>query len=135
MIKFLTSITRLLICTAPLAAEVDSIPIVIGGNDVMDACPSVGTVKGLNAKGDGFLSVRSGPGTKFLEKDRLIAGALFYMCDGKSARGSDWVGIVYSKNMNTDTCGVTSAIEDITVYKGPCKWGWINSKWVKVVAG
>jgi hypothetical protein len=134
LIKFLTSATCLLISTAPLAAEVSSIPIVIGGNDEMDACPSVGAVTGLKVKGDGFLSVRSGPGTQFPEKDRLLEGALFYMCGGKNARGSDWIGIVYSKK-NTDTCGVTSPIENVTVYKGPCKWGWINSKWVKVVAG
>lgn len=134
MIKYLASIICLSICAASLAAEDDSIPIVIGGNDVMDACPSVGAVKGLKIKGDGFLSVRSGPGSQFLERDRLLEGALFYMCDEKNSGGGTWIGIVYSKK-NTSTCGVTSAIEKVSVYKGPCKWGWINSKWVKVVAG
>ncbi len=134
MNKIFTTLISPLICTASLAAEGDSIPIVIGGNEVMDACPSVGAVKGLKVKGDGFLSVRSGPGSQFLEKDRLVEGALFYMCDEKNADNGAWVGIVYSKK-NTDTCGVTSPIGKVSVYKGPCKWGWINSKWVKVVAG
>jgi hypothetical protein len=38
------------------------VPILIGGNDKLDACGSTGEVVGLDPKGDGFLSVQSGPG-------------------------------------------------------------------------
>ncbi len=133
MIKFFASIASLAICTTSVATETESIPVIIIDNDVTDAC-ALGAVKGLKPKGDGYLSVRSGPGSQFAEKDRLFEGALFHVCDEKIADSGSWVGIVYPWN-DPSTCGIYSPTNKVSVYKGPCKWGWINSKWVKIVAG
>lgn len=134
MVKLITSIAIFTLCTLSLAADQQSVPIFIGGNDIVDACGSTGAVKGLSSKGDGYLSVRTGPGSHFKEKNRLTEGKMFYMCNFKESKSSSWVGIVYSTNNSSD-CGVSSPIEKAIEYKGPCQWGWVNEKWVEVVAG
>jgi hypothetical protein len=51
------------------------VPIYAGGKPDADACQSTGDIIGLSPRGDGFLSVRSGPGDRsFREIDRLRNG-------------------------------------------------------------
>ena len=83
-------LTRLIIVTLigissayaqPMRGRVD-VPVMAGGEPDMDACPSGGTVVGLNPRGDGFLSVRSGPGgSQFREIDRVYNGMRLAICD------------------------------------------------------
>ena len=40
------------------------VPVTYGGQEDLDACSSMGEVKGLNPQGDNFLSVRSGPASR-----------------------------------------------------------------------
>jgi hypothetical protein len=54
------------------------VPIYVGGEVDFDACGSSGTVEGLNPRGDGFLSVRSGPGGHFRE---LYNGQPVWICE------------------------------------------------------
>jgi len=65
---FVTSLFIITTASAqPMKGRVD-VPVMVGGEPDMDACPSGGTVTGLDPRGDGFLSVRSGPGgAKFRE--------------------------------------------------------------------
>ena len=51
------------------------LPIVIEADPNFDACGANGVVEGLDPSGDGFLAVRSEPGSKYREIDRLYNGA------------------------------------------------------------
>ena len=77
----------------------------LGGEEVSDACQSEGDVIGLDPNGDGFLSVRSGPGgPQFREIDRLYNGDRVYLC----ANNGPWLGAIYSDKRDLDpSCGVS----------------------------
>ena len=62
-----------------------AVPIIVGG-DEFDACSSAGTVEGLNPHGDGFLTVKAGPGVNFERIDKLNNGMHVYICDERG----DW---------------------------------------------
>jgi hypothetical protein len=111
-----------------------AVPIMIGGSEEMDACGSWAAASGLNPKGDGFLAVRSGPGTEYSVRDKLREGAGFYVCG--SSQDGKWLQIVYPrKGQDSDDCGVSSPIAHALEYRGPCDYGWVNARWVKVIAG
>jgi len=105
------------------------VPIVIQGDPTFDACGANGVVEGLDPSGDGFLAVRSGPGTKYAEIDRLYNGNQVYLC----AEKGKWLGIVYSKQRQD--CNVTTAWVTTQPYTGPCKSGWVHRNWVRLWAG
>lgn len=105
-------------------------PVQIGGDGTIDACAGLGQVVQLRAGGDGFLSVRAGPDASRPELDRLGAGARVHLCDEDGA----WFGIVYADDEGTD-CGVASAVAMRGPYIGPCRSGWVHSRFVEVVAG
>lgn len=105
-------------------------PVMIGGNDDLDACLSTGEVRGLNPNGDGFLSVRAAPTAKAAERDRVRNGQSLWLCD-ESADGS-WIGVVYATD-DTD-CGVGTP-RTRAIYRGPCKSGWVARRYVLHVAG
>ncbi|AUH65721.1 SH3 domain-containing protein [Paracoccus zhejiangensis] len=67
-------------------------------------------VAGLDPKGDGFLAVRSGPGTDFTRIDELHNGDLVRTC----ARSGPWIGITYGK---------------------PRRRGWVHGRWLVDGAG
>jgi uncharacterized protein YgiM (DUF1202 family) len=113
-------------------AENSSIPVMVGGSDDLDACPSYGVVSGLKSKKNGFLAVRSGSSINFQIIDRLQEGQKVFIC-GTSA-DSNWFSIVYSHN-NANDCGVSSPISLTQSYKGKCKSGWVNVRWIKLLAG
>ncbi|KQT86861.1 hypothetical protein [Aurantimonas sp. Leaf443] len=106
-------------------------PVEIGGDAEFDACGSIGQIVGLDPKGDNFLSVREGPGSGHLERDRLGAGALVMICDERSP----WLGIVYPALGTQTDCGVSSPHLERTPYRGPCHSGWVHGRFVDVVAG
>lgn len=99
----------------------------IGGSEEFDACGGVGEVTGLDPNGDYYLSVRTGPGTKYEEVDRLPMGAAVFLCD---ERGS-WHGIVYPQG----DCGVTTPVAVRQPYRGVCRSGWVYKKYINVIAG
>jgi hypothetical protein len=113
-----------------------SVPVRVANHENVDACPSLGAVSGLNPRGDGFLAVRSGPGTSYSLIDRLPEGRQFWYCDS-AGRHDEWIGIVYPHAGQPDMdCGVaSSSYPESSPYPGPCKSGWIHSRWAKVIAG
>jgi DNA-binding beta-propeller fold protein YncE len=121
-----------LICAAPALAQepgrLPATPIAIEAGD-MDACPSNAVVQGLDPAGDGFLSVRSSPGSKNPELDRLHEGDPVFVC---TERG-DWLGVVYTRAGRE--CGVTSPWSASQVYTGPCRSGWVHRNWISITAG
>jgi hypothetical protein len=114
--------------TIALAQAKIDVPIMLGGDDSYDACPSAGVISGLNPRGDGFLSVRSGPGSNYAEMDRVYNGNAVHICDSRGG----WMAVVYGDGRN---CGVGSPWPKRLAYTGPCKYGWVSSRYVTVTAG
>lgn len=107
------------------------VPLMLGGNPDFDACSSVGQIVGLNPRGDGFLSVRSGPGgSQYREIDRLYNGNQVHVC---GERGP-WLAVVYPAGGGRD-CGVGTPWPVRQPYTGPCDYGWIHSRYVRIIAG
>jgi hypothetical protein len=75
-----------------------------------------------------FASVRSAPKLEAKELDRLNAETLVQVCDTKGT----WTGVVYGPN--AVSC-VPDFVPKAYSYKGPCKSGWIASRFVVGVAG
>ncbi|HEX8642311.1 MAG TPA: hypothetical protein VF702_00185 [Allosphingosinicella sp.] len=95
-------------------------------------CVVTGEVVGLNGRRDNYLSVRAGPGVRERELDRLRSGALVIVCD-ETASGA-WLGIVYNRTGNQDCfIGQTSSLR--RPYRGPCRSGWVSSRYIDVNAG
>ncbi|MEL6914813.1 MAG: SH3 domain-containing protein [Pseudomonadota bacterium] len=55
-------------------AQTLDVPIVVDCVDDQAACYATSTVTGLRADGDGFLSVRTGPGSEFRKIGELVNG-------------------------------------------------------------
>ncbi|TXI48096.1 MAG: integron [Lysobacter sp.] len=116
-----------------IAAKPAEVPVRVGIHEDLDACGSFAEVKGLNPRGDGFLAVRSGPGADYAMRDRLPEGATFYVC-GESADGR-WISVVYPRKGQTqEQCDVSSP-KSGGAYRGPCAYGWVNARWVNILAG
>lgn len=129
----------LLSCSSVQAQTLAPHPIVIGGNDEMDACSAVSRVVGLQPSGDGFLAVRNGPGRSYSLKDRLREGDEVYDCVTVKMADGYWSGIIYDRRgqgpAKIGECGVSGTINPARAYRGPCKFGWVKSSWLKVIAG
>jgi len=106
-----------------------AVPIMIGGNTEIDACSSYAEVAGLNPKGDGFLAVRSGPGSNYPLLEKLHNGDRVFVCVTKG----DWMGVVYPAQ--GQDCNVSEVWPKKKAYSGPCKSGWVFSKWIQMLAG
>lgn len=112
------------------AAPPRAVPVRVGGDEILDACGSLGEVRGLKADGDGFLAVRNGPGAAYAMTDKLPEGREVMMCDQRG----DWIAVVYSDSQ-LGRCGVGSPIGKRQAYRGPCKSGWVHGKWIVLMAG
>lgn len=108
---------------------IPEVPVMIYREYDLDPC-ALGQIGGLNPESDGFLSVRSGPGTGYTEIDRLYNGDQVQLCDGN---GGNWSGIVYvprgQANCETNELDITYQ------YKGTCSSGWISKSYITVIAG
>jgi hypothetical protein len=104
------------------------VPVMLGGTIDQDACARVGAIAGLNPRGDGFLSVRSGPGRNYAEMDRIYNGKEVLLCNTEGA----WTTIVYDGEERD--CGVGRPWPKRLAYTGPCKYGWVSSRYISVVA-
>jgi len=112
------------------AAPPRAVPVVVGGDEILDACGSLGRVHGLKADGDGFLAVRNGPGAAYAIADKLVENREVLMCDQRG----EWIAVVYDDG-RLGRCGVTSPIAKRQPYRGPCKSGWVHGKWIELMAG
>lgn len=112
------------------AAPPRAVPVDVGGDEVLDACGSLGRVHGLKVGGDGFLAVRDGPGAAFAMTDKLGENREVLMCDQRG----EWIAVVYSDS-SLGRCGVTAPIARRQPYRGPCRSGWVHGKWIELMAG
>jgi hypothetical protein len=124
---FLAAVSTVAPAIAFAQVKID-VPIMLGGNDE-DACPSGGVVSGLNPRGDGFLSVRSGPGGNYAEMDRLYNGDDVHICGGNGA----WRAVIYGGD--AAKCRVNRTWPKRLAYTGPCKYGWVSARYITQTSG
>ena len=123
-------------------------PVRIGeGGPRFDACQAVGKVSGLRSRS---LDVLIAPFDSAEKKDSLPAGELVYICT--RSHDQQWFGVVYGEAAplaaaeeegeaeatsptGISDCGVSSPVRSKRNYDGPCKSGWVESTFVKLVAG
>lgn len=77
--------------------------------EIDSECYSLHEVVGLDPKGEGFLAVRTGPGSNYRMIDRLYNGDRVYVFQAKGS----WFGITYRKGQK----------------------GWSHKKWLHQIAG
>jgi hypothetical protein len=132
MLRLGTVLTAIVAGNVSAASARIGVPIMIGGVKNLDAC-SNGKVTGLDPKGDGFLSVRSGPGGwPYREIDRLFNGHDVHLCGARR----QWYAIVYHRSpQSLESCGVSTPWQKRRAYRGPCRYGWVHSRYIKVTAG
>jgi len=125
---FALAMVSVLLSANSAAIEIDT-PVMVGQEPDLDACTSLAIVAGLKHS---LLAVRGGPGSDRRQVDSLANGQELYICD--SSQKSPWVGVVYAKGQRIE-CGVTSPSGSLHAYAGPCRHGWVSTRWVKVIAG
>ena len=105
-------------------AQALDVPVVEQGGDGQMATCASSAVAGLKAGGDGFLAVRSGPGTEYRKLDELRNGdvVLVYEIRGK------WAGVAYRT-----TAANCAATRTRPVPHGHT--GWVHTNWLTDVAG
>jgi hypothetical protein len=96
----------------------------------LDGCTPYSEIRGLNPRGDNFVSVRAAPTTAGRELDRLGPGRKVWICE----EAGGWAGIVYGPRASTG-CNVERPLPRVRAYRGPCRSGWVSSRYVTPIAG
>lgn len=106
------------------AQELD-VPIMEIADDDFETC-AFGKVTGLKADGDGFLAVRTGPGTEYSKIDELKNDDQVWLYQQKGK----WIGIAYAT-----TDAPCDPIKEDRPLEVEGKKGWVHENWITVVAG
>ncbi|MEO0495894.1 MAG: SH3 domain-containing protein [Pseudomonadota bacterium] len=101
------------------------LPVIEKTEGDLDTC-ALAEVHGLNPNGDGFLAVRSAPGTEYRELDRVYNGNRVWVFN----QVGDWFGIVYG--VDEVDC---SPINGNNPVRADGKQGWVHQNWVRIIAG
>jgi hypothetical protein len=78
-----------------------------------------------------FVSVRTAPKATGKELERLNSGEKVWVCD--SSRPGQFTGVVYG-GADFTTC-IPDDVKKAYSYVGPCKSGWIATKYLAIIAG
>ncbi len=82
-------------------------------------CNTDGSIRGISSRGDGFVAVRKGPGTKHRMVGKIYRnGTRVKICDRKGK----WKGIIYG-----DCIAGSSRSRN-----GSCKAGWVYEKYIRI---
>lgn len=111
--------------SSTLNAQQLSVPVMERAVDDLDSC-GYGKIVGLKADGDGFLAVRSGPGSRYSKIDEVHNGDDVWLFEQKG----NWIGIVY--DVSSVSCSPIDADRPAS-HKG--KKGWVHKNWVQLIAG
>ena len=108
-------------------------PISVGGNGPsMDACGTYAEVSNLDIDGHSYLSVRDAPSIATKERARLKAGRGVQVCETENG----WSGIIYRDEGDDATdCGTGTPVATEQNYTGPCRQGWVDSRYLEMIAG
>lgn len=120
---------------APEAAVVtpESRPVRVGELGAnFRACSAAGTTR--NLKAGEALPVRSAPFDNAGETGSVASNARFFICT--RSHDQKWFGIVFDEGGTlAGRCGVSEPVGRRRDYEGPCRSGWVQSAFVKVIAG
>ncbi|EDQ34256.1 hypothetical protein HPDFL43_14702 [Hoeflea phototrophica DFL-43] len=119
------SIGGLVLMPAPVKAQELDVPVMEYAVDDLDTC-AYGKVTGLKADGDGFLAVRSGPGSKYKKLDEVHNDDELWLFEEKG----NWVGVMY--DAPDMSCSRIKQDREVN-HKG--KKGWVHKNWVEFIAG
>ena len=121
-----TMITCSLLASVGMVGAQDlDVPIMEIADDDFETC-AFGKVAGLKADGDGFLAVRTGPGTDYSKIDELKNDDEVWLYEQKGK----WIGVAYA----TDNAPCDPIKEDRPLNVNGKK-GWVHENWITVVAG
>ena len=96
------------------------------------ACSAAGTTR--NLKAGEALPVRWAPFDNARETGSVPAGTRFFICT--RSHDQKWFGIVFDDGGTlAERCGVAEPVTRRRDYDGPCRSGWVQSAFVKVIAG
>jgi len=96
------------------------------------ACGQAGTSR--NLKPGEALPVRSAPFENAGGTGSVAPGARFFICS--RSLDQKWFGIVFDEGGTlAERCGVSEPVTRRRDYEGPCGSGWVQSAFVKVIAG
>ena len=96
------------------------------------ACNQAGTTR--NLKAGEALPVRPAPFDNAAESGSVASRAHFFICT--RSHDQKWFGIVYDEDGTlAERCGVSEPVTGRRDYEGPCRSGWVQSAFVKVIAG
>jgi len=121
--------------TERMGANPGEQPVRIGeGGPRFSACQGLGRVADLR---EAELEVLIAPFDSAGRKDALSIGQLVHICS--RSHDQQWLGIVYApaptEGAEAMDCGVSTPVRSKRDYDGPCKSGWVESTFVKLVAG
>lgn len=108
-------------------------PIRIGGDGPdFDACGTFAEVAEYDAESDDKPYVHDAPSTSTKSRDILAAGQGVQICVSESGMS----GIVYpSEDQTVDDCGTASPAASEENYTGPCRSGWVEKRFLEMIAG
>jgi len=96
------------------------------------ACGAAGTTRNLRPGEP--LAVRAAPFDNSAQTGSVAGGARFFVCT--RSHDQKWFGIVFDEaGALADRCGVAEPVTRRQDYAGPCRSGWVQSAFVKLVAG
>ncbi|HEX2763366.1 MAG TPA: hypothetical protein VHM92_05905 [Allosphingosinicella sp.] len=96
------------------------------------ACSAAGTTR--NLRPGESLPVRPAPFENAEQQSAVPANASFFVCT--RTLDQKWFGIVYEEQGDlAERCGVSEPVTRRRDYEGPCRAGWVQSAFVKVIAG
>jgi hypothetical protein len=119
--------------TAQAPAAIEPMPVRVGEHGAnFKACSAAGTTRNLAASET--LPVRSAPFEYAEQSASIAAGTRFFVCS--RSLDEKWFGVVWDEGGTlAGRCGVTKPVARRTAYAGPCRSGWVQSAFVKLIAG
>lgn len=100
-------------------------PVMIGGEEEIDACASIAVVERP-------APLKTGPAQQEKNLKVLPKGVTVFVCDEKK----EWSGVLVIPNRNKpEQCGVSISSAQRKPYQGRCASGWIKTDKLKMIAG
>jgi hypothetical protein len=117
----------------PAAIVPPAVPVRIGELGAsFDACGTAATTR--NTRAGAGLPVRAAPFDTAAESASIPAGARFFVCS--RSHDQRWLGVVWNDAGELSAeCGVSSPVTSRRDYPGPCRSGWVQAAFVKLIAG
>ena len=109
------------------------LPIKVGGDGPdMDACGTYAEVGALSGTEDGFLYVHDAPSDTTKARHRFSQGQGVAVCQTQNG----FSGVVYpGEGQTLSDCGTGSPVAAEQNYTGPCRAGWVESRYLEMIAG